>query len=308
MMQHYRSLEQVQLAGCWLTIGVFDGVHLGHQAILRQLTAGAHAVGLPAVVLTFYPHPAAVLGKRQGPLYLSGPEEKAGWLGQAGVDMVITQPFNLEIAHTSADVFMDQVCQRLHPNQVWVGPDFALGRDRQGNQAVLAQLGERYGYTLGTIASLRIGNETVSSSLIRSALAAGNVEKAASLLGRPYEVVAGIIHGDGRGRPLGFPTANLDIAAERIIPACGVYACQVTLEGRSWPSVTNVGVRPTFENQPVVPRVETHLLDFDADLYGQVIHLAFITRLRAEVRFADIAALIQQVQTDIQRTRVLLTP
>lgn len=305
-MQHYWSLEDVQLQNAWVTIGSFDGVHRGHQEIIRQLTAGARKAGAPAVVLTFHPHPAVVLGKRSDPFYLTGPEARAALLGELGTDYVITHPFTFELANMTAAEFMAMVKERLGLSHLWVGYDFALGRKRQGDVATLRELGKSLGYTLDVMPPIQAGSETISSSQIRAALANGEVERAAGLLGRPYAVPGRVIHGDGRGRTIGVPTANLEVWAEQAIPKAGVYVCQAQLGEEMWGAVTNVGVRPTFENQPASPRVEVHLLDFDRDLYGQEVRLFFLARLRDEQRFPTIDALVAQIHADITRGREIL--
>jgi len=306
-MQHYRSLYDVKLQGTWLTIGSFDGVHRGHQAILQKLTAGAHENGAPAVVLTFFPHPALVLGKRSDPFYLTSPEERAELMGELGVDVVITEPFTHETANITAHDFMSRLSAQLGLRSLWIGHDFALGKGRQGDAEMLARLGGEFGYSLHVVAPVKDHGETISSSLVRQALAEGQVEEAGRLLGRPYRVPGRVIPGDGRGRTIGIPTANLDVWSERVIPKSGVYACRAWVDGQVWNAVTNVGVRPTFESQTVSLRVETHLLDYNQDLYGREVALDFIARLRDEQRFPNVQALVEQIQQDIRRGREILS-
>ncbi|MEA3352161.1 MAG: riboflavin biosynthesis protein RibF, partial [Chloroflexota bacterium] len=268
-MQHFWSLDDVQLKDTWLTIGSFDGVHLGHQKIARELAAGAHAKSAPAVVLTFYPHPARVLQGHTFPFYLTMPEERAALLGKLGIDIVITHPFNQEVAATSGRDFIAELHQSLRFRHLHVGYDFALGKGRQGNVETLQHLGRELGYDLQQTKAVVVKNSIVSSSRIRFLLGAGQVEEAAELLGRNYNVTGKVVLGDQRGRGLGFPTANLEIWADQAIPAAGVYVCRAGVGGQSWGAVTNIGVRPTFEAEPVPPRVEAHLLEFDGDIYGQ---------------------------------------
>ena len=305
-MQHFGSLDDAQLPNCWLTIGSFDGVHLGHQEIVRKLVGGAHAEGLPAVVLTFSPPPAVVLQKRLHPAYLTSPTERAGLLGQLGVDVVITHPFTLELANTGAAEFTTWVHQHLHFSHLYVGYDFALGRGRQGNVAFLKEYGMQLGYTMNIQEPISNGGQVISSSQIRRALAEGEMSQANRLLGRPYRLSGKVVHGDGRGRTIGIPTANLALPAERVVPKSGVYVCLAQVEQVAFPAVTNIGVRPTFENQPVLPQVETHLLDYNQDLYGKHIDLDFVERLRDEQRFASIESLVNQIQSDINRARDIL--
>jgi len=250
-MQHLHDLDSIRLDGAWLTIGAFDGVHRGHQAIIRELVAGAHADGAPAVVLTFYPHPAVVLrGIREG-FYLTLPEEKAALLEPLGVDVLITHPFDAQVSRTPAHTFVARLYRHLKMRQLWVGFNFALGRDREGDLDHLRSWGAEFGYSLRVFPPIMIDGMVVSSTAIRVALADGDVELAADWLGRPYALQGEVVHGEGRGRRIGIPTANLTVAPERMLPAAGVYVCRATVDGRSWGAVTNVGVRPTFERQPV---------------------------------------------------------
>lgn len=305
-MQHFRSLESVHLENTWLTIGSFDGVHRGHQEVIREMTAEAHNNGASAVALTFYPHPAEVVRSRNFPFYLTTPDEKAKLLGNLGVDVVITHPFNLEIAATPARDFMEIIQQHLGLHHLRVGYDFALGRNREGDAKKLTEIGIELGYTLEQIPPFNLGDQVVSSSRIRFLLGAGLVEEAAELLGRNFIVEGTVIYGDQRGRTIGFPTANLKIWEMRAIPAAGVYICRAVVNGITYNAVTNIGVRPTFEASPVPPRVEAHLLDFQGDIYGESVHLEFLSRLRGEQRFVSVDQLISQIHLDIEAARQFL--
>lgn len=298
-VNHHYSLDEVNAKSVWLTIGAFDGVHLGHQAIIKDLVDHAHATSTSAVVITFHPHPATITRGRSGPYYLTDPEYRAKLLGDLGVDMVITHPFNLEISQTPADEFVAKICQSLAPSHLVVGEDFALGRNRAGNVDKLRELSNVFNYRLEVIKPIKNDNLVISSSHIRKALADGDINTAQKMLGRPYRVSGKVIPGDGRGRLLGIPTANLDIWSELMLPKTGVYACKASLQGTMLNAVTNIGIRPTFEDQRVSLRVETHLLDFNQDLYGELLHLDFIARLRDELRFANYQALIDQIKLDI---------
>lgn len=302
-MRHYSSLEGVYLQDTWLTIGTFDGVHRGHQEIVRRLAAGAHASGCQAAVLTFYPHPAVVLGKRTAPFYLTTPEERAALLGACGAGVVITYPFDARLAATSAHDFMADLVTHLGVRHLLVGVDFALGKDREGNVERLAEIGEELGYRVEIMPPVEIDGTLVSSSRVRAALAAGDMQLAANLLGRPFQVNGVVVPGDGRGHTIGVPTANLNMWEERAFPKSGVYVCRALLEGRAWGAVANVGVRPTFEQGTNTPRVEAHLLDFELDLYGRILYIDFLERLRDEQRFPNIPALVEQIQRDIAQAR-----
>jgi len=222
------------------------------------------------------------------------------------VDIVITHPFNLQVASMSAHDFMTGVHRSLRPSHLRVGYDFALGRNREGNVDRLRQLGAEFGYTLDVMRPVKLEGETISSSQVRAALAAGDIERVERLLGRPYQVGGEIVHGDSRGRLLGIPTANLDVWALRALPKSGVYVCKAHIDGFVWNAVTNVGVRPTFENQPSTPRVEAHILEMEKDLYGKLVRLDFIAYLRDELRFSNVQALVDQIYQDIAQARQVL--
>jgi len=312
-MEHFHSFEEVgsnhRLKRAWATIGSFDGVHRGHQAILTPLVSEAHASGAPAVVVTFHPHPMVVLRGLSESLYLTPPAERARLLGNLGIDAVITLTFDLNLAGLSAEEFMRQMSQSLGLRQLWVGDDFALGRNRQGDIPTLEQIGAELGYSLHVTAEVEDitgKRERISSSRIRELLRAGQVADAARLLGRPYAVEGPVIHGDGRGRELGFPTANIGYWPEKMIPAYGVYATWTWIGERRVESVTSVGVRPTFDQPPAMPQVEAFLIDFNEDLYDQVLRIDFLEFLRPELRFDSAATLIDQMILDTQNAREVL--
>lgn len=306
-MLHYTSLDELRLSNTWLAIGSFDGVHRGHQAILKDLATRAHAQDALAAALTFHPHPAVVLRGRSGPYYLTTLEERAELMQSLGVDEVIIHPFNREVAALTADVFMGKLCERTGLQRLVVGPDFALGRNREGNIEHLTRLGEALGYSVDVLTPVTLDGEEISSSRIRRALVDGDVLLAAALLGRPHSVSGPVSSGDGRGRTIGIPTANLDLAPDLLLPKVGVYACRVQVDHHEYAAVTNIGVRPTFTvSQVVTPRLETHLLDTSNDLYGKRIRVGFIERLRDEQRFSGVAALVEQIQIDIVRAREIL--
>jgi riboflavin kinase/FMN adenylyltransferase len=304
-MEHYRSLEALSLTGSWLTIGVFDGIHRGHQEIIRQLTAGAHANGAPAVLLTFDPHPAAVLSGREVK-YLTLPDERAEIMAGLGVDVVVTQTFTRGLAALSAEEFMARLKRHLGLEKLFVGYDFALGRNRAGNLIRLTELGLELGYDVHPVAALQLDGQTLSSSLIRQQIAEGAVAEVARKLGRFYAVSGPVVPGDGRGRTIGIPTANVDVPVEKASPANGVYACWANVGGEKRRAVVNIGLRPTFTTGEVLPRVEAHLMDYAADLYGQTVTLEFVERLSGEEKFTSIQALVAQIQVDIAQAKLLL--
>ncbi len=305
-MQHFDSLDHVSLNNAWLTLGTFDGVHRGHQVIIRQLTEGAHAENVPAVVLTFDPHPVAVLRPERTPLILTSPDARAALFGDLGVDYVITHPFNHEVASLSAKDFLSKIKQQLGFTQFWVGYDFAMGHNREGDIPRLRELGQELGFQLHIVEPVDFDGKTVSSSQIRKLIAEGNVQEARELLGHPYRLGGPVIEGAKRGRTIGIPTANLAVDEKRAIPARGVYVCHAWVDDTRVEGVINIGLRPTFENGPVKTSIEAHLLDFSGDLYGQVIQLDFLTRLREEQKFSGVDALVKQIQQDIVEAREFL--
>jgi len=302
-MEHVRDINSLQLNGCELTIGSFDGVHRGHQALITCMSSAAGTTGLPIVVLSFYPHPAVVLRGRQPAFYISLPEERASLLGDMGVSYVITQRFTRALSRVSAGDFLENLVQQLSFRRLWIGESFSLGYRREGNPLFLEKAGKRMGFELEVVPPALVDGEVVSSTRVREALRSGDVARAASYLGRPFTLPGVIVHGSDRGKSLGFPTANLSIWKERACPGPGVYACIAEVDGHRWKAVTNVGVRPTFDNSHGKTRVEAHLLDFVGDLYGKVMRLTFHERLRDEQRFADPAALVRQITRDAHLAR-----
>lgn len=299
-MQHFYSLEPLSLDKSWVTIGSFDGVHRGHQALIKPLVAEAHQSGATAVVVTFHPHPAVVLRGIHAPYYLTDPEEKADLLGKLGIDLVVTLPFTQELAALSAKSFITLLTSHLGLKQLWAGNDFALGHNRDGNIDSLQVLGAEMGFKVHIVTPINNGGEKISSSQIRTYITNGKVSEAAQLLGRIYRVGGKVIPGDRRGKNIGFPTANLEIEPERLLPGIGVYVTWVCSGSHKYPAVTNIGFRPTFENQPVVPRLEAHLLDFTGNLYEDIIQIEFLEFIRPEKRFSSAVELTNQIQKDIQ--------
>jgi riboflavin kinase/FMN adenylyltransferase len=307
MVQHFTTLDGVKFQDTWLTIGSFDGVHLGHQQLIRELKDQASLVGARSVVLTFHPHPAVVLRGRVGAYYLTTLEEQIEILDQLGVDIVVTHPFTREISKMTARDFVTYLKEHLGFEQLWVGYDFALGKGREGDVAYLTQLGRELAYQVHVIQPVILDGVTISSSQIRNLISEGNVEAASELLGRPYRVGGKVIHGDGRGKRIGVPTANLDTGNEKLIPAAGVYACRALINQKTMPAAVNVGTRPTFTSTDPFSHVEAHVLDFSGDLYSKTIALEFIARLRGEERFDSVEDLIIQIRADIAQTREIIT-
>jgi riboflavin kinase/FMN adenylyltransferase len=305
-MKHITDLSEVQLERSSLTIGSFDGVHLGHQDLLRRMRKRAEGIDLPLVVLTFYPHPSVVLRQRTPAFYITSPDEKAELLREWGVDYVITQTFDLELSQIKAGEFLDRLTARLGFEHLWAGEDFSLGHQRRGNRHYLERESQARNFHFHIVPPLLVGGEVVSSTRVRETLRTGDVARAASYLGRWFELPGVVQEGAGRGQELGMPTANLAIWEERAVPTVGVYACMAEVDGERKQAVTNIGFRPTFDDELQVPVVEAHLLDYEGDLYGKAVKLEFVDRLRDEMPFSDPQALLEQIQLDIAQARSLL--
>lgn len=289
-----------------VTIGNFDGVHRGHQALVRRIVERARLSAGTAAVLTFDPHPARVLAPERAPAALTTPAQKLELLAALGVEAVAVLPFTPAVAALAPEEFVRAVLAgALGARQVVVGEGFRFGRRQSGDAAGLARLGSAYGFAVEAVAPVLDDGQPVSSSRVREALARGDVDGARRLLGRAFFVDGLVVRGDGRGRSIGVPTANLEPENE-ILPASGVYAGQVRVADGSWrPAVVNRGTRPTFAG--LGEALEAHLLDYDGDLYGARLRLAFAARLREERRFASPQALVAQIRDDVARARALLS-
>jgi len=287
---------------CGVTIGVFDGVHRGHQHLVSVLLERAGAEGLATVALTFNPHPRAVLRPGTAITYLTSLEERVELLQGLGLDSVGVLAFTSELAQLSAEEFLSLLVQELDMRLLVVGPDFALGRNRAGTIGVMRQIGERLGSRVDVAPLLAEDGEKVGSGSGRQALAAGDVQYVQRLLGRPFSLRGPVVAGDRRGRTLGFPTANIAIGLDRALPAYGIYVSRAYLRENAYESCTSIGIRPTFDVEPR-PVVEAYILDFDEDIYGQEMRIDLLHRLRGEERFASAQELIAQMRRDIEDTR-----
>ncbi len=305
-MQIARSLEhKLTDRPTVLTMGRFDGVHLGHQLLIRTAIEQAGFLGFTSAVLTWDPHPNAVIRPDQPLHLLTSLEERIELIAALGPELLIVAPFTRETMSTSAADYMRQVCMALPLRELWVGDDFAMGRGREGDIPRLMEIGRDLGYAVGTVAKAVVQGVPVSSSLVRQLLREGDVAGVVPLLGRPFSLRGIVVEGDRRGRTIGFPTANLAIDPVHVMPADGVYAGYVYLDDTTpLPAVTNVGLRPTFDG--LHRTVEAHLLDWSGDLYGQSLRLNFLHRLRGEQKFNGIAELIAQISRDADHARSLL--
>ena len=287
-----------------LAIGVFDGVHAGHRCLLTQLRQQAAAANLLSGVVTFSPHPQSVLHPARELPWLSDLDDRVTVLQQLGLDTVVVLTFTAKLAQLSARDFMSLIKKYLKMQGVMVGPDFVLGRGGEGDISLLRTLGDEMGFTVHVIPPFTIEGEVVSSTLIRQALARGDMGRVAKLMGRHFYLKGKVITSDKRGRLLGFPTANLDIRPEQALPDNGIYATITQVNGEHLPSATNIGTRPTFgEGERMV---ETHLLNYKGDLYGKQITVQFVRKVRDERRFSSADALIMQMERDVQEVDAIL--
>ena len=292
-----------------VTIGFFDGVHLGHQAVIRSAQAWGERIGLPVAVVTFEPHPAQVLRPDSAPKLLTDIDQKLGLLESLGVDATVVVPFDQTRANETADEFVDSVLVRaLDAKVIVVGGDFHFGKNRGGSIELLEAVGADHGFEVeGINLFSQTGLSPVSSTLIRLAVSEGRVDDAAEMLGRTHTVKGLVVKGDQRGRTIGFPTANVAVPNQLIMPGDGVYAGWYLRPDRSrHPAAINIGKRPTFVQGAEHSVVEAHLIDFNDDLYGELAEVELVQRLRAEQRFDGIEALIAQLQRDVSQASALL--
>jgi len=317
-----------------VTVGAFDGLHIGHQHIIKELIRHARETGRLSAVVTFHPHPRAVLRPWLSPKVLTTPGEKAVLLAQMGLDILVLVSFTPEVARMPAREFVRLLRERLRMEELWVGRDFALGRGREGNVPALQAMGEQLGFHVQVFEPVTVDGRPVSSTEVRELLATGQVDEARRLLGRPYslagEVVSGArrgrclgfptanlavrperalppdgVYGARRGRCLGFPTANLAVRPERALPPDGVYAVYALVGNERLPAVANIGERPSFNTGQHA--IEVHILDYSGDLYGRDLAIEFIRRLRAEQRFSDVCQLVAQISNDIEQARQIFS-
>ena len=315
-MRLWATIEEIphDLRSCVLTIGVFDGVHRGHAQLIRRTVAEARTRDVPAVLMTFEPHPAAVVFRTPPPARLTTSAHKIDLVAELGIDAFLVVAFSAAFAATPAEQFVqDELVERLHVASVVVGANFTYGYRGSGTVATLAEAGQRYGFAVDAMPLAGVGGAVVSATTIRNLIGAGDVVQAAQLLGRPFRCDGVIVRGEQRGRALGYPTANVDMAADSAVPADGVYAGRVVGldgSGRATGEVLgntaiSVGSNPTFDGRHRT--VEAFILDFDDDLYGRRLGVEFSHRLRGMVKFDSVEALIKQMDADVLRTRELMT-
>jgi riboflavin kinase/FMN adenylyltransferase len=312
MSRLFRDVEGGPLCpqGSVVCIGAFDGLHLGHRALVRHAVARARGLGVPAVALTFEPLPREFFARDPlahggRPARLLLPRAKVEGLRELGIDVVGLLRFNARFAAIEAEVFVrDTLVRRLQAREVWVGPGFRFGKGRAGDIALLQRMGEAHGFVAGEIAPVLLDGERVSSTRIRAALAAGDFDTAARLLGRPYAIGGRVVRGARLGRSLGYPTANLRFGG-KAPPLAGIFATRVHGAGQApLPSVSSFGTRPTVDG--IEPLLEAHLFDFEDDLYGRRIEVEFVAKLRDEAKFPDLPALVAQMHDDAAQARRIL--
>ncbi len=287
-----------------LTLGNFDGLHLGHQELVKMIIRRAQETGALSMVVTFRPHPLKVLAPEKCPPLISIYEEKIKLFEKLGIDVLVKIPFTLEFAAMAPEDFVRNIlCGTLGAKEIFVGYNYRFGRGREGDIRTLRNLGKKYGFAVREIEQIAVDGEVISSTKIRTLLRDGDVEHAAKLLGRAYAITGIVVKGDGRGKGLGFPTANI-APKHSIIPADGVYAVRLVVREKAYDGIANIGMRPTFNKK--VLAIEVHVFNFNEDLYGEDISLYFIKKIREEKKFKGAEALVAQIKADIQVAKEIL--
>lgn len=288
-----------------LTLGNFDGLHLGHQELVRMIIRRARETGALSMVVTFRPHPLKILAPEKCPPLISIYEEKIKLFERLGIDVLVKIPFTLEFSAMPPEDFVrDVLCGTLGAKEIFVGYNYRFGKGREGDIRTLRGLGEKYGFTVREIEQIAFGGEVISSTKIRTLLREGDVEHAAKLLGRTYAITGIVVKGDGRGKGLGFPTANI-APKHSIIPADGVYAVRLIVREKVYDGIANIGMRPTFNKK--VLAIEVYVFDFNEDIYGEDISLYFIRKIREEKKFKGAEALVTQIKSDIETAKEILS-
>jgi len=287
-----------------LTLGNFDGVHLGHQAIFKKVIERAREINGTSIVFTFEPHPLKVLAPERSPMMLNTFHGKMQLLSAAGIEIVICANFTRTFAEQHPEDFArDVLFKQIGVREVYVGYDYAFGKGREGSIESLKEMGRTFGFDVGIVEAVQVNDIVVSSSIIRDLISNGRVGEAATLLGRRYAIEGEVVHGSHRGQTLGFPTANLNIVNE-LIPAHGVYAVLAQVDDQTIKGVASIGIRPTFDAGPV--SLEVYLFEFHKELYGKTMEVSFVKRLRGEVKFSSADALVQQIRKDVQEAQATL--
>jgi riboflavin kinase / FMN adenylyltransferase len=288
-----------------ITLGNFDGLHLGHQELIRKIIQRAEETASLSMVVTFRPHPLKILAPEKCPPLISIYEEKIRLFEKLGIDVLVKIPFSLDFAAMEPRDFVKNIlCDLLGAKEIFVGYNYRFGKGRKGDIRMLRELGEEFGFAVREVEQVSLNGEVISSTRIRQLLKNGEVEDAAKFLGRPYALCGIVVKGDGRGRGLGFPTANI-ASRHAIIPSNGVYAVKLFVRDRHYNGVVNIGMRPTFDARTLA--IEVHIFDFDEDVYGEEVSIYFIGRIRGEKKFAGAPELISQIKDDITTAKELLS-
>jgi riboflavin kinase/FMN adenylyltransferase len=298
--------ELTQLSGpIFLAIGVFDGVHLGHQAVISTSARHAHSCDGTPVVVTFDPHPAKVLRPQDAPHLLTATQHKIALIRNLGVAHLLVIKFNRDFAATPPEEFVSRLVEHSKPlREICVGHEWSFGKDRAGNLALLKKLGARLNFNVVGIPPVTVNGNVVSSTAIRQAVETGNLKKAAEMLGREYTILGTVMHGEAVGNKIGYPTANLSAHSEQF-PPNGVYFAEAWIQGVQHHGVINLGIRPTVARGQPQRTLEIHLLDFDKDIYGEDVEVRFLRYLRPEKKFDSLDALARQIDTDVKQAREL---
>jgi len=292
--------------GSVVTVGTFDGVHRGHWAVLTEIRKRAKASGRRSVLVTFHPHPLRIVKPEQAPSLLTTPREKKEILAESGLDYAVFLSFTPVLARYSPRRFVEEILvDRLGVQELVIGYDHGFGHGRSGDPDVLREIGGERGFEVDVVGPVGTGEEPVSSSSIRRAISRGEIETAARDLGRPYSLRGVVVRGDGRGKALGFPTANLQVeSSDKLLPPPGIYAVRGVLRDGPHPGALHLGPRPTFQGSP--PTIELHLMDFDRDLYGEEVRVDFVRFIRAILPFDSAEALVHQMRDDVEEARTIL--
>lgn len=287
-----------------LTLGNFDGLHLGHQELIKMVMRRARETDAVSMVVTFRPHPLKILAPEKCPPLISIYEEKIALLEKLGLDVLVKIPFTIDFSAMSPEAFIkDILCDLLGAKEIFVGYNYRFGRGRAGNVATLKEMGKKYGFAVREVEQISLDGEVISSTKIRKLLAEGRVEHAARLLGRAYAITGVVVKGDGRGKGLGFPTANI-APKHSIIPSDGVYAVKFFVREQFYDGIANIGLRPTFNETRLT--IEVHVLDFNEDIYGEEISLYFVGKIREERKFGSPEELARQIASDIRTAKDML--
>jgi len=293
--------------GLWITIGSFDGVHLGHQELIHQLVDGSRRANTHSALITFFPHPAVYLRQIESPFYLTSPEEKEKLLLSTGIYSILTLHFDRAVSQQSPREFISMLYEQFHFSHLLLGFNFRMGAGQKGDIHLLEELGKEMNFSIQAIEPIKYHGHIVSSSRIRNHISNGDIQLANSMLGYAFSIKGEVVHGDGRGKHIGLPTANLKVWGKQLLPANGVYAAYTVIDNVRHPSVVSIGYRPTFYQSPTLQTIEAHILGFSGQIYEEQIKIHFIERLRREEKYDSVGELMEQIRKDIIDTKEILS-